>query len=64
MKEEASILTSINEPVVVLLLRLVAMTFLLEDDFGDTLGATLSVIMEVDLAKRPDCGVKKLLFSH
>lgn len=55
------ILTAIDEPVVVGLVGLGAVTPLLEVDGGDALGATGGVVVESDIAKRADGGVEQVL---
>jgi hypothetical protein len=52
MCKRKGILTSIDESVVILLVRLVGITLLRKGDCGDTLGMTRSVVAEIDFSCR------------
>lgn len=52
--KEWSILTPINEAVVVLLVGFVSVAFSLEHDVGNSLRATAGVEMKGDILKRTD----------
>lgn len=55
------ILTAIDEPVVVLGVRAVAVALFAEEDGGDALGAPGSVVVERHLAQGADGGVEEFL---
>jgi hypothetical protein len=57
---ERRLLTPINEPSVVLLEGFGAVSFLMEMDRGDSLGASRSVEIQCDLAYRADSCMEKL----
>ena len=59
-----SILTAVNQPVVVLLERLGTVPATLEMYRGDTLRATLAVVVKGDILEGADCGVEELLKTH
>jgi hypothetical protein len=58
----ARILTPIDEAVVILLVRLVAIPFFLENDGGHAFGTAICVIVEINLTKRANGSLEKLLY--
>jgi hypothetical protein len=59
--KEWSILTPINEAVVVLLVCFASVAFSCEGDIGDSLRATISIVVESGVLKRSDGGVEQFL---
>jgi len=59
--KEWSILTPINEAVVVLLVGFARVALPLEHDVGDSLRATTGIVMEGDILERSDGGVEQFL---
>jgi len=59
--KEWSILTPINEAVVVLLVGFVCVSLPLEHDVGDSLRATAGIVMKGDILERSNGGVEQFL---
>jgi len=61
--KEWSILTPINEAVVVLLVCFASVPFSCEDDIGDSLRATSGIVMKGDFLERSDGGMEQFLLE-
>lgn len=61
--KECSILTPINQAVVVLLVGFASVPFSCEDDVGDSLRATSGIVMEGDILERSDSGMEQFLLE-
>ena len=61
--KEWSILTPINEAVVVLLVGFACIALPLEKDVGDPLRATIGIVMKGDILERSDGGVEQFLLG-
>lgn len=58
---EKAILTPIDQPVVILLKCLVAISFPLEMHSGHAFGPAGAIIVKSHIAKRANCGVEQFL---
>ena len=59
--KECSILTPINQAVVVLLVGFGSIPFFCEDDVGDSFRAAGGVVMKGDILERSDSGMEQFL---
>jgi hypothetical protein len=59
--KECSILTPINQAVVVLLVGFASVPFSCEDDVGDSFRAASGIVMEGDILERSDGGMEQFL---
>ena len=61
--KECSILTPINEAVVVLLVGFASVPFSCEDDVGNSFRAAGGIVMEGNILERSDGGMEQFLFK-
>jgi hypothetical protein len=62
--KEWSILTPINQAVVVLLVGFTSVPFSCEDDIGDSLRAPTGIVMKGDILERSNGGMEQFLLGN